>query len=174
MKNQLIKTAALITSLFTFGCEEVLKDLIETAGEGQEAEETEGNSEGGIGGIGGPADGGAGEGGESTGGNSSQSSCVYYLYTADAYGDGWNGAELEIYQNNNLLGAVECPADEEFYEITAAAGSTLEFEFVSGEYDEEVFYALIDQNENILFQVEAPEDGNLQTISVNCDGGGEM
>ena len=173
--NTIFRVAAIFSSVFTFGCQDILKDFI-----GLESEESEektggpsflGESEGttSLGGMGGTT-GNSGTGSDETTTGSSTDSCTFFLYLFDDYGDGWNGAALEVYEGNEYVGSVECMEGEELYEFSSTSGTTLTFEFSSGEHDEEIFYGVFDSNEEPIFTVTAPNDGHTEQFTVSCDG----
>ena len=80
-------------------------------------------------------------------------SCYYTVEMQDSYGDGWNGASIDVSANGNVVanwgfsnGFVALDSIETFN------GDVIDFTFNSGSYDSE-----------ITFQITAP-DGNISSL----------
>ena len=58
--------------------------------------------------------------------------CLYYLETLDSYGDGWNGASLDIYINGWYNGTIDDPDLFDLWYFEAQVGDLIEFEWSSG------------------------------------------
>ena len=71
------------------------------------------------------------------------SQCSYKLYMYDSYGDGWNGAYLEVLQNGSFEGNYECNQTFTFDTIFSLTGDGMEFIFHSGSYDNEISFTII-------------------------------
>ena len=79
--------------------------------------------------------------------------CDYYVVMQDAYGDGWNGAQLDMSINGVVMTSftVSCAAataDSASY--STYTGDNVEFYFISGSWDTE-----------ITFQIFAPDGSSL-------------
>lgn len=88
-----------------------------------------------------------------TGGIEPFPTCDYQINMFDTFGDGWNGFSIEVFADGVSIG---------IYTFSAGATSTatfpvydgavLDFQTVSGFYDMEVSYQIIDCDGNVVFQ----------------------
>ena len=63
----------------------------------------------------------------------------YTLELEDSYGDGWNGNELEVYEDGSLIGAATISSgSSNTEEVCVANGSVVEMVFVAGSYTSEI------------------------------------
>ena len=77
--------------------------------------------------------------------------CTYTLSMHDSYGDGWNGATLEVYVNESLVGTFSASDFMSIGEFEINEGDLLELFYTSGEYEEENTYQLFDPGWNTVF-----------------------
>ena len=83
--------------------------------------------------------------------------CDYTLSMVDSYGDGWNGASLEIladgvsvgtYSNTNAAAAGEAQT----VTVALSEGQVITSVWTSGSYDSEITYSLLDSYGNVVIQ----------------------
>lgn len=65
--------------------------------------------------------------------------CDLVLDLEDSYGDGWNGASIKVYQDNDLMGTYTVPASSysAHYTVSICNGKSVSLVWVSGSYDSE-------------------------------------
>ena len=109
--------------------------------------------------------------------------CHYKLYMYDSYGDGWNGAYLEVTMNGSFVGNFECQGSFTLDSVYSTTGATMDFIFHSGTWDSEITFTIVDPLNDTLFSGAAPSDlDNLLHTSTsscapptgNCSGVGNI
>ena len=109
--------------------------------------------------------------------------CHYKLYMYDSYGDGWNGAYLEVTMNGSFVGNYECQGSFTLDSVYSTTGATMDFIFHSGTWDSEITFTIVDPLNDTLFSGAAPSDlDNLlhtstsicAPLSGNCSGVGNV
>ena len=73
------------------------------------------------------------------------STCQISILGEDSYGDGWNGASINIYQGSSLIGTFTLSSGSSLaatYEV--CSGLPLTFRWTSGSYDSEVSFTILD------------------------------
>ena len=109
--------------------------------------------------------------------------CHYKLYMYDSYGDGWNGAYLEVTMNGSFVGNYECQGSFTLDSVYSTTGATMDFIFHSGTWDSEITFTIVDPLNDTLFSGAAPSDlDNLLHTSTsscapptgNCSGVGNI
>ena len=96
--------------------------------------------------------------------------CTYTLNMHDSYGDGWNGAYLEVFINDELIGTfmAEDFGTMEGFEINE--GDLLDLYYTAGEYENENTYQLLDAGWNTIFaDGPYPETGHVFSYIADCD-----
>lgn len=104
--------------------------------------------------------------------------CTYTLVLDDSYGDGWNGADVDIYINGVLyslnqtvpscggFGSTPCQST---ISIPVNDGDVILLNYSGGSFDSENTIFLYDGNMNLVNSVNNPPDGNLGSgITANC------
>lgn len=101
--------------------------------------------------------------------------CDWSIDMRDSYGDGWNGASIEIsFSGNATIEPVTLTLEggaSEIKTFTAPSGYTMTVFFTSGDYDEEIAYQIRDASESPVFTdgVSAnPVAGEVFTTTVTC------
>lgn len=96
--------------------------------------------------------------------------CPITLEMVDSYGDGWNGASIEIYDaNNNLLGSYTLDAAEQTEEIMLPVG-VYTFAWVAGSYDYECSFTITDPYGIPLYTSSGTmEAGTFYTLNQTCE-----
>ena len=101
----------------------------------------------------------------------------------DSYGDGWNGAYLEVTMNGSFVGNYECQGSFTLDSVYSTTGATMDFIFHSGTWDSEITFTIVDPLNDTLFSGAAPSDlDNLLHTSTsscapptgNCSGVGNV
>ena len=109
--------------------------------------------------------------------------CHYKLYMYDSYGDGWNGAYLEVTMNGSFVGNYECQGSFTLDSVYSTTGATMDFIFHSGTWDSEITFTIVDPLNDTLYSGAAPSDlDNLlhtstsicAPLSGNCSGVGNV
>jgi hypothetical protein len=77
--------------------------------------------------------------------------CDYTISMHDSYGDGWNGAHLQVLVNSNSVGVYSAQLYGSFAIFQACTGDTIEFVYTPGDYENENSYEVFNQNWNLLF-----------------------
>lgn len=91
----------------------------------------------------------------------------YVIEMQDSYGDGWNGAAIEATVNGVTTSYTIDAGSSNSATIAVPDGGTLSFAFVSGDWDTEVTYQIIDPAGNIMASAgPSPAVGTI-TLS-NC------
>jgi len=84
--------------------------------------------------------------------NTNAQCCDYKLFMRDSYGDGWNGATIEVLVNDLSLGTYSAVNSGNMIEISICTGETLDLIYTGGMYEEENSYILQDSSWNLIFQ----------------------
>ena len=88
----------------------------------------------------------------------------------DSYGDGWNGATLEVLINSLSIGIFSASNTGSMVAIPVCNGDTLELIYSAGDYENENSYELQDSSWNIVFQDgNNPDTGNVFSTIGNCN-----
>ena len=101
----------------------------------------------------------------------SYSQCDFTISMTDTYGDGWNGASVELFANGTSLGSFSNTSDAAPNEVQSATftvneGDVITSVWTSGSYDSETAYIITDSDDNAFASV---EDGNEMTeFTVAC------
>ena len=101
----------------------------------------------------------------------SYSQCDFTISMTDTYGDGWNGASVELFANGTSLGSFSNTSAAAANEAQSATfsvneGDVITSAWTSGSYDGETAYTITDSDENVFASV---ADGNDMTeFTVTC------
>ncbi|MBK8555201.1 MAG: hypothetical protein IPL65_05255 [Lewinellaceae bacterium] len=96
--------------------------------------------------------------------------CGYELFMHDSYGDGWNGATLQVLINNIPVGVFSGSNYNSMAEIAICDGDSLDLVYTPGMYEHENAYELLDFSWNLLFQDgPEPDTGNVFAATGNCN-----
>ena len=80
------------------------------------------------------------------------SSCFLTINAVDEYGDGWNGASLELYQHDTLVGRVTMDSGSVFTTTVEVCDAyPVNFVWNSGEWDSEINFFVSDASGNQLW-----------------------
>lgn len=102
--------------------------------------------------------------------NSFNAQCYYELHMYDSYGDGWNGAFLEVTMNGVHVGDFDCDVSYTLDSVYSFSGSTMDFIFHSGNWDSEITFAILSPIGDTLIYGPAPSDLDnlLHTSNSTC------
>ena len=84
--------------------------------------------------------------------NSNAQCCNYKLLMQDSYGDGWNGATLQVLINNLSVGTYSASNYGNMASFSVCNGDSLDLIYTAGMYENENTYQLQDSSWNIVFQ----------------------
>ena len=88
----------------------------------------------------------------------------------DSYGDGWNGATLEVLVNNISIGNYSASNFGSAAFFSICNGDILELFYSAGIYENENTYQLQDSSWNIVFQDgPTPDTGSVFSSIGNCN-----
>lgn len=77
--------------------------------------------------------------------------CDFTLIMHDSYGDGWNGGNLTVKINGNIVGTFSAQLYGSNGTFNACNGDIIELLYAAGDYENENSYELFNQNWNLLF-----------------------
>ena len=78
-------------------------------------------------------------------------SCTYTLDLQDSYGDGWNGASLDLLVNGSNAGNYDIASGSSAsYNFTFNPNDDISFNFNSGSWDSECSWSIIDESGNVV------------------------
>ena len=104
--------------------------------------------------------------------------CNYTLDMQDSYGDGWNGASVNVIVNGSSQGLFSVPngVPDALENIVVCAGQSVELIFNSGTYDDEITYSLSSPSGMVYSDGPNPAIGSAFSGVGNCSvstcGGG--
>ena len=76
--------------------------------------------------------------------------CDYILVGSDSYGDGWNGAYLNIWVNGILVESFTAVEEGSDYVFTVCDGDSIELEYFAGDYENENSWFLLGGAGNLI------------------------
>ena len=74
----------------------------------------------------------------------SSAQCHYVVDMQDSYGDGWNGASIDISINGTALANMTCSGSASLDSLETLSGDVVEFSFTSGSWDSEITFQITD------------------------------
>ena len=96
--------------------------------------------------------------------------CTYRLNMHDSYGDGWDGATLEIIHNNVSLGLFSAANAGTNDTLVVCTGDSLQLIYTPGDYENENSYQLIDGSWNTVYAAGPdPATGLVFQHVVDCN-----
>lgn len=101
---------------------------------------------------------------------SAQNSCYYSISLNDSWGDGWNGASLDVTVGGTTNNITLNSGYSSFEIIQVSSGDAMSFSFNSGSYDNEITFMIIDPAGSPVGSYGPyPSTGTFHTISsANC------
>jgi hypothetical protein len=96
--------------------------------------------------------------------------CTYKLSMQDSYGDGWNGAEIQVRINNILIGTYSAQNFGSIDSFTVCNGENLQLKYLAGNYEAENSYRLYDGSWRTKHSAAAPPPVGIVYNAVgNCN-----
>ena len=96
--------------------------------------------------------------------------CPITLTMEDSYGDGWNGAAIEVYTSDNtLVGTYTIESGSSAEEDIPLVVGTYTFNWVSGSYDSECTFAITSSFGIPLYTGSSMSAGTFFTLNHNCE-----
>ena len=96
------------------------------------------------------------------------SMCSIRIEMYDSYGDGWNGASIQISANGEMVGTATCSATSDNLTMDVCQGA-LSFTWVAGGYDDECSFTIQNALGTILYNGQsAPSAGVFFTYNLDC------
>ena len=107
-----------------------------------------------------------------------QDMCTITLELTDSFGDGWNDAAIKIvnvsddveigtYTNQNLDGSQTDPETTTCL-VSVPNGKNLQFEWISGDFDKECSFRILDVNSDLLYEFEKNSSGPDAGVFYRC------
>ena len=95
--------------------------------------------------------------------------CEYTLDMDDTFGDGWNGAELEVFVGGTSIGFFSAAGNGSVETFPVTGGSTVELVYTSGAFEAENSYTLFDEDGTAIFSDgHTPATGPVFTTTAGC------
>lgn len=95
--------------------------------------------------------------------------CDFTVVMHDSYGDGWNGGNLQVKVNGNLVGTFAAQNYGSSSSFQACNGDIIDLIYSAGDYENENTYELFNQNWNLLFNNGPnPNVGQVFDTTANC------
>ncbi|MEY4903308.1 MAG: hypothetical protein RLZZ292_1123 [Bacteroidota bacterium] len=102
--------------------------------------------------------------------NSKAQCCNYKLLLHDSYGDGWNGATLQVLVNHLSVGVFSASNTGSMATISVCKGDSLDLIYTSGMYESDNSYELLDSAWNLVFQANPdPNTGKVFSTIIDCN-----
>ena len=96
--------------------------------------------------------------------------CPYEFVLTDSYGDGWNGASLEVRQNGVTLASMTVPNEQSSatYQLLLCDTSTISLVWSVGNYDDECSFVVYNSVDSTIYTSGNLSSGVLTTLTVSC------
>ena len=101
-------------------------------------------------------------------GGTANAQCDYTITMNDTWGDGWNGANCEVYESGSLVKTWSLGSGATGNDIyTAVDGDALEFRWNAGGYDGEISLTIVNPDGIIVYDGGAPSAGAFASDNFN-------
>ena len=70
--------------------------------------------------------------------------CGYVIEMQDSYGDGWNGASIDVSVNGSISANITAAGTGDTVSFDVLSGDAVDFSFNSGSYDSEITFTILD------------------------------
>ena len=101
-------------------------------------------------------------------GGTANAQCDYTITMNDTWGDGWNGANCEVYESGSLVKTWSLGSGATGIDIyTAVDGDALEFRWNAGGYDGEISLTIVNPDGIIVYDGGAPSAGAFASDNFN-------
>lgn len=94
--------------------------------------------------------------------------CNYILKIYDSFGDGWDGASLNVYLDGVLYGNFSTTSSFSQYTIPVCTVQTITLQYLPGNFESEHTYQLYGPSGLLFSAGPYPLSGNAYTAAVNC------
>lgn len=96
--------------------------------------------------------------------------CTYTFNLEDSYGDGWNSASLRVQQGGQTLATmtVSSSSSSATYTVRLCDSIPVSLVWVSGNYDDECSFEVVDPFGEVIYTTSNPSSGTLQTLIPSC------
>lgn len=95
--------------------------------------------------------------------------CFYSINMTDTWGDGWNGGFVEVFEDGVSIGTYASTVSNETEIIPIGNGSTVEFVYTAGQFENENAYTIFDANGTAIFNDGTnPSTGTVFTTIPSC------
>jgi hypothetical protein len=102
--------------------------------------------------------------------HSSGQCCDYTIVMNDTYGDGWNGASLDIWVNGDFVNNVAAEESGSNFSFEVCNGDEILMDYESGEYENENTWYLLGGEGNLIdSDGPEPQVGETEVYIVDCD-----
>ncbi len=99
--------------------------------------------------------------------------CAYTFNLSDSYGDGWNGASLDVQQNGVLIASLTISSGSSATETVMLCDNiSTSLVWHSGNYDSEASFTVVGPNGATIYTASYPSAGTLTTFTTDCNGTG--
>lgn len=99
------------------------------------------------------------------------SQCNFTFNLVDSYGDGWNGASLEVQQNGVTIATMTVSGSSTTETVSICDNAQIELIWHSGNYDSECSFTVQDPAGNEIYASSGTPSGTLYTFTSNCSAG---
>jgi len=94
--------------------------------------------------------------------------CDYTFTLDDTYGDNWDGAFIEVFENGTSIGVFDVQSgSQDIYVVTLTDGATIDIVYTSGAYENEHIYTITDPFGNAIF-TDGPFPGAGTSFVASC------
>ena len=98
------------------------------------------------------------------------SQCAFTFNLVDSYGDGWNGASLEVQQNGVTIATMTVSSGSTATEtVSVCDNAQIDLVWHSGSFDSECSYSVLDPNNTEIYASSGTPSGTY-TFTASCSG----
>ena len=110
------------------------------------------------------------DGSFSTAGCEVSEQCPFEFVLTDGFGDGWNGAALNVMQNGVTVATMTVPASESTatYQLALCDSSTITLTWTSGSYDSECSFVIYNAVSDAVYTSGSLNSGTITTFTADC------
>ena len=94
--------------------------------------------------------------------------CNFLFSLLDNYGDGWNGASLEVWQNNVTVASLTVSGTSSTQQVPLCDNADITLVWVSGNYDDECSFTVTDPFGEVVYTSGSLTGGTLLTFTAHC------
>jgi len=94
--------------------------------------------------------------------------CDYTFTLDDTFGDTWDGAFIEVFENGVSVGIYDVPSgSQDIYLVSLTDGATIDIVYTPGAFENEHIYSITDPFGNIIF-TDGPFPGPGTSFTASC------